>query len=247
VAALHLGDYIYEYDSKGYATDDAAALNRVPDPANETLTLADYRRRYAQYRTDADLQALHAAMPMIAVWDDHEVANDTWTGGAENHDPATEGSFSARRAAAIQAWLEWIPIRLPDASKPDQIYRSFDFGTLLSLHMLDTRQVGRDQQLSYANYITASGFDAAGFTSAVGNLARQLMGTAQTAWLQSKHNAWASAICADQPARLHGAERDADGGARRLGVRRHDPQARLRGQHRAQPAHPARRREPQAG
>jgi alkaline phosphatase D len=170
-ASLHLGDYIYEYDSKGYATDDAAALNRVPDPANETLTLADYRRRYAQYRTDADLQALHAAMPMIAVWDDHEVANDTWTGGAENHDPATEGSFSTRRAAAIQAWLEWIPIRLPDASKPDQIYRSFDFGTLLSLHMLDTRQVGRDQQLSYANYITASGFDAAGFTSAVGNLA----------------------------------------------------------------------------
>jgi alkaline phosphatase D len=191
-AALHLGDYIYEYDSKGYATDDAAALGRVPDPANETLTLADYRRRYAQYRTDADLQALHAAMPMIAVWDDHEVANDTWTGGAENHDPATEGSFSARRAAAIQAWLEWIPIRLPDASKPDQIYRSFDFGTLLSLHMLDTRQVGRDQQLSYANYITASGFDAAGFTSAVGNPARQLMGATQTTWLQSKLQASAA-------------------------------------------------------
>lgn len=185
-AALHLGDYIYEYDSKGYATDAAVTLNRVPDPANETLTLADYRRRYAQYRTDADLQALHAAMPMIAVWDDHEVANDTWTGGAENHDPATEGSFSARRAAAIQAYLEWVPLRLPDASKPDQIYRSFDFGTLLSLHMLDTRQVGRDLQLSYANYITASGFDAAGFTSAVGNPARQLMGATQTGWLQSK-------------------------------------------------------------
>ena len=185
-AALHLGDYIYEYDSKGYGTDAAVALKRVPDPANETLTLADYRRRYAQYRGDVDLQALHAAMPMIAVWDDHEVANDTWTGGAENHDPATEGSFSARRAAAIQAYLEWIPIRLPDATKPDQIYRSFDFGTLLSLHMLDTRQVGRDQQLSYANYITASGFDAAGFTSAVGNPTRQLMGSTQTAWLQSK-------------------------------------------------------------
>ena len=191
-AALHLGDYIYEYDSTGYATGDAATLNRIPDPANETLTLADYRRRYAQYRTDADLQALHAAMPMIAVWDDHEIANDTWTGGAENHDPATEGSFSVRRAAAIQAYLEWIPIRLPDASKPDQIYRSFDFGTLLSLHMLDTRQVGRDQQLSYANYITASGFDAAGFTSAVGNPARQLMGATQTTWLQSKMQASAA-------------------------------------------------------
>jgi len=185
-AALHLGDYIYEYDSKGYATGDAATLNRVPDPANETLTLADYRRRYAQYRTDADLQALHAATPMIAVWDDHEVANDTWTGGAENHDPATEGSFSARRAAAIQAYHEWIPIRVPDAGKPDHIFRSFDFGSLLSLHMLDTRQVGRDQQLSYSTYITASGFDAQGFTSAVGNPARQLMGAEQTTWLQAK-------------------------------------------------------------
>jgi alkaline phosphatase D len=185
-AALHLGDYIYEYDAAGYASGTAAALGRVSDPAHETLTLADYRRRYAQYRGDADLQALHAATPMIAVWDDHEIANDTWTGGAENHDPATEGSFSARRAAAIQAYLEWIPIRLPDANKPDQIYRSFDFGTLLSLHMLDTRQVGRDQQLSYAKYITASGFDAKGFTDAVGNPTRQLMGTTQTTWLQSK-------------------------------------------------------------
>jgi len=185
-AWLHLGDYIYEYDSTGYATGNAAALNRVPVPANETLTLADYRARYAQYRGDPDLQALHAAAPLIAVWDDHEVANDTWTGGAENHDPATEGSFAARRAAAIQAYLEWIPIRVPDASQPDRIYRSFDFGNLLSLHMLDTRQVGRDQQLSYASYITAAGFDAAGFASAVGNPARQLMGATQTAWLQSQ-------------------------------------------------------------
>jgi alkaline phosphatase D len=183
-ACVHLGDYIYEYGAGGYASADAAALGRESVPAVEILALADYRARHAQYKTDVDLQALHARVPMIAVWDDHEVTNDAWKNGAENHQPATEGDFSVRRAAAIRAYHEWMPIRT--GSDPASIYRSFDFGDMVSLHMLDTRLIGRDQQLDYANYFTASGFDAAAFSSAIGDPSRQLLGATQAAWLQQR-------------------------------------------------------------
>lgn len=182
-ATVHLGDYIYEYARDGYASEKAATLQRLSEPGNEIVSLADYRRRHAQYKGDADLQALHASAPMIAVWDDHEITNDTYAGGAENHQPATEGDFNARLAVALQAYHEWMPTRNAQAN---QIYRSFDFGKLLSLHMLDTRIIGRDKQLDYATYFKPTGFDAAGFTAAVGSPTRQLMGTAQTAWLQQQ-------------------------------------------------------------
>jgi alkaline phosphatase D len=172
-AAVHLGDYIYEYGAGGYASDTAATLGRLSVPPTELLQLTDYRRRYAQYRTDTDLQALHALMPMIAVWDDHEIANDTWTGGAENHTETTEGPFAARRAAAIQAYHEWMPTRLPDVSRPERLYRSFDFGNLLSLHMLDTRNIGRDQQVTMAQYQAGAAHAAD----------RQLLGVDQATWL----------------------------------------------------------------
>ena len=175
-ASVHLGDYIYEYGVGGYASDTAATLGRLSVPPTETLLLADYRRRYAQYRTDADLQALHAAMPMIAVWDDHEIANDTWKNGAENHTEGTEGKFADRRAAAIQAYHEWMPTRLPDAARPEKIYRSFDFGNLLSLHMLDTRNIGRDQQVDVTAYLQGLAHDPA----------RQLLGAEQNTWLATQ-------------------------------------------------------------
>ena len=182
-ATVHLGDYIYEYGQGGYASANAGAMGRLSAPANEILTLADYRQRHAQYKTDPDLQALHAAAPMIAIWDDHEIANDTWRDGAENHQSATEGSFSVRKAAAMQAYHEWMPTR---NAQPELIYRSFAFGNLVALHMLDTRVIARDEQLSYGKFFTASGLDAAAFTAAVGSTSRQLMGTAQTQWLQQQ-------------------------------------------------------------
>ncbi len=185
-AVVHLGDYLYEYDAAGYASENAAALGRVVEPASETLTLADYRTRHAQYRSDPDAQAMHAALPMIAVWDDHETANDAWKDGAQNHTEGAEGSWSARRAAAIQAYHEWMPIRAPDPARPELIFRSFDFGDLVSLHMLDTRLIGRDRQLSLNDFVGPAGFDAAGFTAALGNPARQLLGAEQTAWLQTQ-------------------------------------------------------------
>lgn len=185
-AAVHLGDYIYEYDAAGYASAGAAALGRVSDPLNEILSSADYRKRHAQYRTDPDLQALHAAMPMICVWDDHEISNDTYIDGAQNHTPASEGTFAARREAALQAYFDWMPVRMPDAAKPDRIYRSFNFGDLVALHMLDTRVIGRAKQLSLGSYVTATGFDGAAFVTAVSDPARQLLGAEQTSWLQGQ-------------------------------------------------------------
>lgn len=182
-AVIHLGDYLYEYGASGYATGNAARLGRVPQPATEILSLAEYRQRYAQYRSDPDLQALHAAHPMIAVWDDHEITNDAWRNGAENHQP-NEGDYAARKAIALQVWHEWMPVRTGSAR--DQIWRRFDWGNLLSLNMLDTRIAGRDLQLDYANFLGTGGFNAAAFTAALSDPNRQLLGSAQMAWLQQQ-------------------------------------------------------------
>jgi len=185
--ALHLGDTIYEYARGQYASADAAALGRLVDPEGELLSLPDYRRRHAQYRADPDLQALSASAPLVVVWDDHEVANDAWTGGAENHTAAVEGPYAARRAAAFQAFHEWMPTRLPDPAQPERLYRSFDFGGLASLHMLDTRHAGRDPQLVITSYVNLDGtFDGARFAADMADPGRQLLGAEQTAWLQQQ-------------------------------------------------------------
>ena len=158
-AWLQVGDYIYEYGPGGYGSAEDAAGSRGFLPNREILSLDDYRERYAQYHTDPGLQALRAAAPLIAIWDDHETANDSWKGGAENHQSATEGDWIARRDAALKAYYEWIPIREPGqrqlsdgatASSPlTQGYRSFSFGEVLALHMLETRLTARDEQLQY--------------------------------------------------------------------------------------------------
>ncbi|EOV6286634.1 alkaline phosphatase [Vibrio parahaemolyticus] len=183
---LHLGDYIYEYGAGGYASEDAAALGREPSKGTECITLDDYRKRYAQYRQDADLQALHAKLPMIAVWDDHELANDTWKNGAENHQD-DEGSFIDRRAAAAAAWTEWLPVRENTFSNM-LIYRQFSFGNLVNLMMLDTRLVGRDKPLDYFS-LNAPTMEAIGGLVAQSRSAdRELLGTEQLAWLMNEFN-----------------------------------------------------------
>jgi alkaline phosphatase D len=183
--ALHLGDYIYEYAATGYASTTAATLGRVSAPANEILTLSDYRLRHAQYKSDPDSKNLHALKPMIAVWDDHETANDAYKDGAENHTPATEGSWAARRAAGLQAYHEWMPIRT--GSDRAKIYRSFDFGKLVSLHMLDTRLIGRDQQVAITDLLGLKGAAAqdAAF-NAITSDTRQLLGKDQMDWLTTQ-------------------------------------------------------------
>ncbi|GAB3437594.1 alkaline phosphatase D family protein [Actinophytocola sediminis] len=158
-AVLHLGDYLYEY---GAAADGV----RQHEPANEMVSLADYRRRHAQYKTDEHLRALHAACPFIATWDDHEVANDAWSGGAENHQPATEGDYAARRARAHQAYFEWMPVR----ADGDRLYRRLRFGLLAEISMLDLRSY-RSQQVP-------------AFDGGVDDPNRTLAGAEQLAWLR---------------------------------------------------------------
>jgi len=184
---IHLGDYIYEYGQGGYATEDAVKLGRTlaADNNQEIIKLDDYRKRYALYRKDKDLQTLHHRHPFIVIWDDHELANDTWRDGAENHQ-ANEGSFLDRKLAALQAYFEWMPIRPISANDHLNIYRQFDFGTLVQLTMLDTRILARDKQLEYTDYITASGMDFQRFQTDLTNQNRTLMGYTQREWLQQK-------------------------------------------------------------
>lgn len=137
-AVVHLGDYIYEYASGVYGD---TTLGRFHEPRHEVVTARDYHIRYAQYRRDPQLRAAHAAHPFICVWDDHEVANDSYLGGAENHTDVLEGDYLTRMTAAKQVYYNWMPIR---EQANGAIYRSFRFGQLAELHMLDERLAGRD-------------------------------------------------------------------------------------------------------
>jgi alkaline phosphatase D len=186
-AVVHLGDYIYEYGGPNtYGMTSAVAHERPHDPAHDCVGLTDYRRRHAQYKTDPQLQAAHARAPWIVVWDDHETANDSWTGGAQNHNPATEGDWNQRKAAAIRAYYEWMPIREPEGGG-FSINRSFNFGDLATLFMLETRLTARDQQLTYARDLpkNPSAADVAAFRAKLEDTSRKMMSEAQEAWLRT--------------------------------------------------------------
>jgi len=134
-AVLHLGDYIYEYASGRYGD---TTIGRFNLPKHEIISLQDYRTRHAQYRLDQGLRDVSQAHPFIAIWDDHEFANNVYAQGAQNHQPDQEGDFAARKAAAKQAYYEWMPIR-----KSEKLYRTFSYGDLAQLIMLDERIEGR--------------------------------------------------------------------------------------------------------
>jgi alkaline phosphatase D len=166
-AVLHVGDYIYEFENGVYG--EGSGLLRIPEPQREAVSLSDYRIRYATYRSDPDLQDVHARHPFIAVWDDHELANDAWRGGAANHNENQgEGSWATRQAAAYRAYLEWMPIR--EQAGGIRLYRSFRFGSLVDLFMLDTRGL-RDRQVAPDNVTGLVSPD------------RTLLGKPQEAWL----------------------------------------------------------------
>ena len=177
-AVVHLGDYLYEYGQGEYATAHAEALGRVPDPLGEAVTLEDYRRRHAQYKSDPDSRAMLAAHPLIAVWDDHEIANDAWHEGAENHDEG-DGDWGSRVDAAIQAYLEWMPIRASANGTSTRIFREFRYGDLLGLTMLDTRLYGRDRQPE-----PAPGMSAEEVGQLLADPGREMLGVEQSEWLR---------------------------------------------------------------
>ena len=167
-AVIHVGDYIYEFENGVYG--DGSGLLRIPEPRREAVTLSDYRIRYATYRADPDLQEAHRQHPFIAVWDDHEITNDAWAGGAANHNPDQgEGDWATRQAAAYRAYLEWMPVR-ESTSAGIHLFRAFRFGGLADLLVLDTRGL-RDQQVAAD--------DMTGLASAT----RSLLGSAQERWL----------------------------------------------------------------
>ena len=187
--ALHLGDYIYEYgaDPKQYGNTSIPG-NRVTSPANDIVTMNDYRTRHALYKSDLNLQAAHAKMPWITIWDDHEFANNGYVNGAENHKSATQGDWVTRKNIAAKVYHEWMPIRTIDANNLLKIYRRFDFGNICTLHMLDTRIEGRDRQYDdYGDADQGIGRYLAGITpNAAGirpDASRQMISSEQQNWL----------------------------------------------------------------
>ena len=176
--AIHLGDYFYEYAPGVYPPANVAVPGRVPQPANETLALADYRLRYASYRADPDLQELHRVLPMIASPDDHESANDSWEGGAQNHQPP-EGDWSTRNQASRQAWREWMPVS-------DEPWKAYDIGELATLFRTDTRQIARSEPPEEAEFFKAADPAAALAAFRDGawrDPAATMLGSTQEVWL----------------------------------------------------------------
>ncbi|MFY8195778.1 MAG: alkaline phosphatase D family protein [Novosphingobium sp.] len=183
-AVVHLGDYIYEYGADGYGAATGKQTGRLPDPAHEIVNLDDYRRRHAQVKADPQMQMAHARAAFICVWDDHEVANDSWIGGAENHDPSIEGDWRARKAAALQAYFEWMPIRAPrQGGDPAAIYRSFEFGDLATLAMVETRLLARSQQIA-AKGAAPDLAEVEAMLAARQDPTRELLGAEQMRWLE---------------------------------------------------------------
>jgi alkaline phosphatase D len=162
-AVIHLGDYIYEYAPGGYGD---TTLGRLHTPPKELITLKDYRTRYAQYRSDKDLQLVHQNHPFIAIWDDHEIANDVYQGGAQNHQE-DEGDFIARKEAAVKAYYEWMPVR-----EDKTLYRKFEFGQLADLIMLDERLEGRTAPVDSVD------------DPEIGSEERSMLGAKQLQWLK---------------------------------------------------------------
>nr|XP_019045910.1 hypothetical protein I302_06301 [Kwoniella bestiolae CBS 10118]OCF24840.1 hypothetical protein I302_06301 [Kwoniella bestiolae CBS 10118] len=161
---VHLGDYIYEYQADGckearHCYGDGQSMRvktYIPEPNHEIFSLEDYRTRYKSWRSDADLQALHQSHAWQLIWEDHEVANNTWKAGSADSNDTVAGtyynvSFTEKKANALKAYFEWLPIRTVDADDGLRIWRNFKFGTLADLIMLDMRQYNRDLTDLYYN------------------------------------------------------------------------------------------------
>ncbi|NIJ21557.1 alkaline phosphatase D [Sphingomonas naasensis] len=175
---LHVGDYIYEA-GKPAATDARVLAERTLAPDHEILAIADYRLRHACYRADPDLQRLHQMAPMVALWDDHESSNDSWEGGAQNHQPAKEGEWNLRRAAAMQVYREWMPVS-------DEPWKAYPIGTLATLYRTESRLLARTRPADIDAAFKAGNPDAALATFRDGvwqDPSATMLGTTQESWL----------------------------------------------------------------
>jgi alkaline phosphatase D len=182
---LHLGDYLYEYQAGNYPSAAQVLPGRLVEPATEIVSLADYRQRHAQYCRDADLRRLRQLFPLIAGWDDHESTNDSWAGGAQNHQPETEGPWPVRKAAAMRAYREWLPVS-------DQDWAAYEIGDLATLFRLETRLSARAEQFNIGRLLSGKTTPdevaaalAAFRDGAWRDPARGLIGADQQAWLDA--------------------------------------------------------------
>ena len=185
-AVLHLGDYYYEYSRTGYGGKVGEKIGRQHNPPHEILSLDDYRTRHAQYKGDTASQAMHGAHPVICIWDDHETANDSWKTGAQNHNEG-EGDWDERRANAMKAYYEWMPVRDPEPGRArEALFRSYSFGDLLTLCAIETRLTARTRPLDYSQYIadfqTREGIGNF-VQNILGDPSRELLGAAQSAYI----------------------------------------------------------------
>lgn len=175
---LHTGDYLYEYGAASIKEADLVA-GRLPEPSTEILAIADYRLRYASYRADPDLQRLHQMAPMVALWDDHESSNDSWEGGAQNHQPDKEGDWNTRRAAAMQVYREWMPVS-------DEPWKAYPIGTLATLYRTESRLLARTRPADIDAAFKAADPDTALRTFRDGvwkDPSATMMGSTQESWL----------------------------------------------------------------
>jgi alkaline phosphatase D len=197
--SLHLGDYIYEYQRGNYPAAKDAVANRLIEPANEIVSLADYRLRYASYRADPDLQAIHAAAPMLCMWDDHEFTNDAYADGAQNHQP-NEGVWAERKQMAEQAYREWMPVR--DLTSGER-WASYRIGNLAEIFLTESRIGARSKP---ADLQIPKGADDAAVAAAIKSfiggewqsMERTMLGRTQEEWLvrgfcsnRGRWNIWA--------------------------------------------------------
>ncbi|MEQ9315300.1 MAG: alkaline phosphatase D family protein [Henriciella sp.] len=188
-AVIHLGDYFYEYGVDGYGGETAKELGRYHEPPMEIITLGDYRMRHAQYKSDPKTQAAHAAAPWLCTWDDHESTNNSYRTGAENHQPETEGNWTDRKQAAVQAYMEWMPVRDPRAGREfTGIYRKFDFGDVATVFCLESRLTGRSDEIGWGAELGGVAPQdvparAAEVMGRVGDAGRTMLGAVQETWL----------------------------------------------------------------
>ena len=169
-AVLHLGDYYYENGGSEVLQED---IPRDAPPAHELVELADYRIRHGAHKLDGDSRKMHQNFPIITVWDDHESENNSWRDGAPSHNPATQGPWADRKAASLQAYYEWMPLRYPEENNHSRIWRKISYGDLADIYMIDTRLYDRDEKSDPSEFSDTS---------------RTLIGPEQMAWLQNEMN-----------------------------------------------------------
>ncbi len=172
-AVIHLGDYYYEYGPDDFTP--GVDSSRLQEPLKEVWNLADYRQRHSFYKLDPDLRVVHQQFPFITVWDDHESANDSWSGGAQNHTDSVEGYWTDRKEDSRKAYFEWMPIRDVHNSV-DTIHRVIPMGNLADLILLDSRLEGREVQAGTSG-------------ATVTDTNRTMLGPEQLAWYKQQLSA----------------------------------------------------------